>query len=67
MWGFATVTFSDLILSYSGPIIDYLNGRTWRKTSRGLDDDDDYSCSEGFTAAIYPGQPEGYIYYFNRV
>lgn len=29
MWGFATVTCSDLILSYSGPIMDHLNGGTW--------------------------------------
>lgn len=30
MWGFATVTCSDLILPYSGSICDYLSGGTWR-------------------------------------
>jgi hypothetical protein len=30
MWGFATVTCSDLILPYSGSILDYLGGGTWR-------------------------------------
>lgn len=30
MWGFATVTCLDLILPYSGSILDYLDGGTWR-------------------------------------